>query len=185
MGRNGSQCCLLCASDYENPQRRVGPMLLQIAAKACGLDVHDVHEFFVSLTSGQPAESVEIEDFIHHAMRPGVFEPAALTPLDTMYDMLISKLSSFLLQKCEASRQCYEHSGEVHCLSNDAGAIRGWHPNGKCAYMNFQEWYISLVLLHLLHTCFDFFWNMWLTSWRLLCSVNFDHCDQSGLIIWY
>lgn len=37
--------------------------------KACGLDVHDVHEFFVSLTSGQPAESVEIEDFIHHAMR--------------------------------------------------------------------------------------------------------------------
>jgi hypothetical protein len=51
--------------------------------------------------------------------------------------------------------------------------------------MNFQEWYISLVLLHLLHTCFDFFWNMWLTSWRLLCSVNFDHCDQSGLIIWY
>lgn len=45
--------------------------LLQIAAQACGLDVHDVHEFFVSLTSGQPAESVEIEDFIHHAMRPG------------------------------------------------------------------------------------------------------------------
>lgn len=37
--------------------------------KACGLDVHDVHEFFVSLTSGQPAETVEIEDFIHHAMR--------------------------------------------------------------------------------------------------------------------
>eukprot|EP00438_Fugacium_kawagutii_P027500 Skav205609 [mRNA] locus=scaffold460:207730:211644:+ [translate_table: standard] len=37
--------------------------------KACGLDVHDVHEFFVSLTSGQPAESVQIEDFIHHAMR--------------------------------------------------------------------------------------------------------------------
>ena len=154
MGRNGSQCCLLCASGYENPQRRAGPMLLQIAAQACGLDVHDVHEFFVSLTSGQPAESVEIEDFIHHAMRPGVFEPAALTPLDTMYDMLISKLSSFLLQKCEASRQCYEHSGEVHCLSNDAGAIRGWHPNEKCAYVSFQEWYISLVLLHLLHVLF-------------------------------
>ena len=28
-----------------------------------------MHEFFVSLTSGQPLESVEIEDFIHHAMR--------------------------------------------------------------------------------------------------------------------
>ncbi|CAJ1355883.1 unnamed protein product [Effrenium voratum] len=37
--------------------------------KACGLDVHDVHEFFVSLTNGSPAEYVDIEDFIHHAMR--------------------------------------------------------------------------------------------------------------------
>jgi len=37
--------------------------------KACGLDVHDVHEFFVSLTSGQQTETVEIEDFINHAMR--------------------------------------------------------------------------------------------------------------------
>ena len=41
--------------------------------QACGLDVHDVHEFFVSLTSGQPAESVAIDDFIHHAMRLFVF----------------------------------------------------------------------------------------------------------------
>lgn len=52
------------------------------SAQACGLDVHDVHEFFVSLTSGQPAESVQIEDFIHHAMRLEILRHSTLILAD-------------------------------------------------------------------------------------------------------
>ena len=72
--------------------------LFRAVFEACGLDVHDVHEFFVSLTSGQQTETVEIEDFINHAMRQ--WSSMMNHWVCSSRELMINGLDWFCIERC-------------------------------------------------------------------------------------